>query len=304
MTARARCSPTAMTSTVGPGIPAAICTCTPHRSTTSANDRSQDSISPLAGSPLSKSSAPHPGTRRPAPPARLARHPLAPRNLVPRHATRQGLALRPTLHPPARHLRPTQSPVFLPFRHPGVPGRDPAPCSTPALPSHPWQPTALSAPNPSDPAIPSRSCVGARSPTRPSSSSPSARLQIVTLSKGRGRTCPELAEGLRCTRRNSVRGPPSLPPSRRPRPILRRGAVSDPPVFIPRHPGVPGRDPAPRSTPAQPVTRPPVLGNERHSVNEHRTYVIERERRLSAVDHGVTVRTDGTQIFNWINRII
>ena len=41
--------------------------------------------------------APHPRTRRPTPPPRLAPGPLAPRNPLPRHPTPHPLALRPTL---------------------------------------------------------------------------------------------------------------------------------------------------------------------------------------------------------------
>ena len=52
---------------------------------------------------------------------------------------------------PDRVEPPPHSAAKLCIRHPGVPGRDPAPGSTPALPSHSWQPTAPSAPSPSDP---------------------------------------------------------------------------------------------------------------------------------------------------------
>ena len=77
--------------------------------------------------------------------------------------------------------------------------------------------TTLAATKPEPPSSPSD--VGAASQTRPSSAQPAnplpprrvvtrqARSPFFTLSKGRGRTCPELAEGFRRTRRKSVRGP-------------------------------------------------------------------------------------------------
>ena len=100
--------------------------------------------------------------------------------------------------PPSRHpvliLRRgavSDPPVFLFLRHPGVPGRDPAPCSTPPLPSHPWQPARLNAPN-------------------------------------------------------------------LPIPIPPRAAVPDPPVFLPRHPGVKPALSLPNGAGTQqhPTTRP------------------------------------------------
>ena len=58
------------------------------------------------------------------------------------------------------------------------------------------------------------------------------------------KACPELVEGARVE-----------PPLRVPILAFRRGGVCDPPVFLPlRHPGVPGRDPAPWSPRPHPAS--------------------------------------------------
>ena len=73
-----------------------------------------------------------------------------------------------------------------------------------------------------------RSTVSNHPPHHPT---PAVSPPLFTLSKGRGGTCPELAEGFRRLRRKSVRGP-RVYQAAGPR----------------RHPGVPSRDPVLRAT--------------------------------------------------------